>query len=159
MNPTNYLIVFTLDGQRYAVNLFYIERVIPTVELTPLPKAPDIVSGIFNLQGRIIPVVNIRKRFRLPEREINANDHLIVAHTMKRAVGFVVDAVLGTCEYSEVDVISSNQIVPGIGYIEGVVKISDDIILIHNLDTFLSLEEEGLLKSAMEEMCTVEQNV
>jgi len=73
------LIVFTLDAQRYALHLSAVERAIRMVEITPLPKAPEIVIGVVNIHGAVIPVLNIRKRFRLPEREPDLGDQLIVA--------------------------------------------------------------------------------
>ena len=76
---TSHYVVFTLDGLFYAVSLSAVSRVIRAVEITPLPKAPPIVLGVINLGGRIIPVVNIRKRFLLPERELELTDQLIVA--------------------------------------------------------------------------------
>jgi purine-binding chemotaxis protein CheW len=73
--------LFTLDAGRYALSLEVVERVVPALELTPLPTAPDIVQGVFNLHGRIVPVMNLRRRFGLPERAIELSDHLIVAQT------------------------------------------------------------------------------
>jgi purine-binding chemotaxis protein CheW len=159
MNQSNRLVVFTLDEQRYALNLFAVERVVRIVEFVPLPKAPEIVLGVLNVQGRIIPVVNIRKRFRLPEKEVDLNSHLIIAHTERRDVGLVVDAVTGVFEYSEQEVITPEKILPGIEYIEGVVRLGDGIILIHNLDTFLSLEEESTLDKVIEERYKVRQGI
>ena len=72
-------VVFTLDERFYAIRLSAVSRVVRAVEITPLPKAPPIVIGVINLGGRIIPVVNIRRRFRLPERELELTDQLIVA--------------------------------------------------------------------------------
>jgi purine-binding chemotaxis protein CheW len=74
MNRFFPLVVFTLDARRYAVPLSTVERIIRAVEITPLPQAPEIVLGVINVQGRIIPVVNTRKRFRLPECDIRLSD-------------------------------------------------------------------------------------
>ena len=79
MEQSNQYVVFTLDEQRYALHLAAVERIIPVVEITPLPKAPDLVLGIINVGGQIIPVIDTRKRFRLPERELNLSDVLITA--------------------------------------------------------------------------------
>ena len=149
MNNLNQLVVFTLDDQRYALRLLSVERIIRVVEITPLPKAPDIVLGIVNVQGRVIPVVNIRKRFRLPEREINLSDQLIIASTSKRPVALLTDAVNAVIEQSGKRTIMSEDIMPGIKYIEGVVKLEDGLILIHDLDKFLSLEEEKAMDEVM----------
>lgn len=151
MNNLNQLVVFTLDDQRYALHLSAVERIVRVVEVTPLPKAPDIVLGIVNIQGRIIPVVNIRKRFHLPEREINLSDQLIIANTSKRPVALLTEAVNEVIEQSAERVATSEEILSGIKYVEGVVKLGDGMILIHDLDKCLSLEEEKVLDEAMKE--------
>ena len=118
-------------------------------EITPLPKAPQIVLGVINIQGRIIPVINVRKRFNLPEREITLSDHLIIANTTRRTVVLVVDAVSGVVDRPEGEIIIPDKILPGLEYVQGVVKLEDGLILIHNLEMFLSLEEEIMLEQAI----------
>lgn len=143
------IIVFNLDEQRYALRLSAVERIVRIVEITPLPKAPEIVLGVVNVQGQVIPVVNIRKRFCLPDREISLSDHLIIARTTKRVVVLVADTVLGVVERWEEEVTAADKILPDLEYVESVVKLEDGLIFIHNLDTFLSLEEEKILEQAI----------
>ena len=150
MKNLNQLVVFTLDDQRYALLLPSVERIVQVVEITPLPKAPGIVLGVVNVQGRVIPVVNIRKRFLLPERETNLGDQLIIANTSKRPVALLTDTVNEVIEQSGESMITSEEILPGMKYIEGVVKLKDGMILIHDLNKFLSLEEEKVLDEAMD---------
>ncbi len=141
--------VFTLDGQRYALHLSDVERIIRVVEMTPLPKAPDIVLGIVNVEGQIIPVVNMRKRFRLPEHELNLSDVLIIAQIPRRTVALVADDASGVIECSEQDITEAKKILPRMEYVKGVVKLKDGLILINDLENFLSLEEEKALDDAM----------
>lgn len=148
-NKQNRLVVFTLDEQRYALHLSAVERVVLVVEVTLLPKAPEIVLGVVNVQGRIVPVVNIRKRFRLAEREMNLSNQLVIAHTSRRTVAFPVDSVSGLVERSAQEVIAAEKILPGMKYVEGAAKLEDGIVFIHDLDKFLSLEEEKTLNDAM----------
>ena len=143
------LVVFTLDDQRYALRLSAVERVVRAVEVTPLPQAPEIVLGVINVQGQVVPVVNVRRRFGLPEREMGLSDQIILARTFRRAVALVVDAVEGGVACSEGGVSPSEEILPGLAYIEGVLKLEDGMILIHDLDKFLSLDEEKVLDEAM----------
>jgi purine-binding chemotaxis protein CheW len=144
------LVVFTLDEQRYALYLSAVKKVVRVVEITPLPKAPEIVPGVVNVYGRVIPVMNIRKRFRLPEREITLSDRLLIAQTRIRATALIVDDVSGVFECPEQEIIAAGKILPGIEYIEGVVKLKDGMLFIHDLDRFLSLEEENMLDNALE---------
>lgn len=144
-------VVFILDEQRYALPLVVVERVVRVVEVTPLPGAPPIVLGVINVQGRVIPVVNIRKRFELPERETNLSDQLIIAHTAKRSVALMVDAVAGLREHLERDMVLAGVVLPTIKYVDGVAILEGGLVLIHDLDKFLSLEEEESLDDAMRE--------
>jgi purine-binding chemotaxis protein CheW len=152
VNQSNQLVVFTLDEQRYALHLATVERVVRMVEITPLPKAPEIVPGAINVQGRIVPVVNFRRRFGLAEGEIRLSDHIILAHTLKRVVALVVDTVNGIIERSDHEVIAAEEILPGLDYLEGVTKLEGGLILIHDLDTFLSFEEEKELDAALNQL-------
>lgn len=149
MRRHDQLVAFSLDEQRYALALMAVERVIRAVEITPLPKAPEIVSGVINIQGRVVPVVNVRKRFRLRERDVAPGDQIIVARTPTRTVALVVDMANGVVECSEERFVSAAAVVPGMEYLTGVAKLDDGLILIHDLDRFLSLDEERSLDDAM----------
>lgn len=149
-SSTQKLTVFILDNQRFALPLPTVERVIRMVEIAPLPKAPEIVIGVVNLQGRVIPVVDIRRRFNLPEREISISDQIVISRTSRRPVGIVVDEVTGIIECHKEEIITADNILPGIDYVEGVAKLKDGMILIHNIDRFLSLEEERTLGDAIQ---------
>ena len=149
MNSSIQLVVFTLDSQRFALPLSTVERAIRIMEIVHLPKAPEIVIGVINLHGKIIPVVNIRNRFRLPQREINLNDQLIISNTKKRPLAILIDLVLGVFEFPEKRIVSADKILPDIEYIEGVAKLEEGIILIHDIDKFLSLEEEKAIDEAI----------
>jgi len=146
----NRLLLFVLSDQRYGVPLHAVERVVRAVEITPLPKAPDIVLGLVNVQGRVIPVVDMRRRFRLPRRDLALTDQMVIARTSRRAVALVADAVTGVIEYVERDSDEAREVLPGLQYVEGVVKLDDGLILIHDLDKFLSLEEDAALDRAVE---------
>jgi purine-binding chemotaxis protein CheW len=152
MDNLHPLLVFTLDEHRYALHLSAVERALRIVEISPLPKAPDIVIGVINVQGRILPVMNIRRRFRLPEREPSLSDQLIIARASRRMVALVADAVIGVIGRPEQEVVEAEKILPGLEYVQGVVKLEDGIILIHDLNRFLSIEEEKKLDTAMMKM-------
>lgn len=145
------LVVFTLDDRRYGLPLSAVERVARMVDVTPLPKAPRIVLGVVNVQGRVIPVVDMRRRFRLPGRNFALTDPLVIARTARRPVALVADAVTGVLEYSAREAAGARDIVPGLEHIEGVVKLPDGLVLIHDLERFLSLEEETALGRAIED--------
>ena len=143
------IFVFMLGDSRYGLPLNAVDRAVRAVEITPLPKAPDIVLGVVNVQGRVIPVINLRRRFRLPEREIALTDQIIIAHTARRSLALVTDAVHGIVECSEREFVAREAIIPGLEYVEGIARMPDGLILIHDVDKFLALEEEASLEDAM----------
>jgi len=149
MKKSDFLITFTLSDQRYALPLHMVDRVVRMVAVTPLPKAPDIVLGVVNIQGQVIPVINMRRRFSLPDRQIALTDQLVVAHTARRPVALMTDAVLDVIACSAQSLIAAENILPKVEYVKGVVKLTDGLILIHDLDKFLSLEEESSLDQAL----------
>jgi len=142
-------VVFTLDESLYALRLFSVERIVRMVEITALPQAPEMVLGVINLHGEIIPVLDVRKRFGLAERELDLSDHLIIARTPRRKAALAVHAAIRVVERPEAEVTAADRVLPGLEYVEGVVKLEDGVILIHNLEAFLSLEEESAIEQAM----------
>lgn len=121
------------------------------VEITPLPQAPQIVLGVINCQGKVIPALNVRRRFRLPEREPGLGDQLIIARAAGRVVALVADTVSDVVTPPSEVMDAADTILPRMEYVEGVVKFADGMIFIHDLDTFLSLEDEQALDAALED--------
>ena len=150
MNRLRKLVTFSLDDRKFALYVSAVQRIIRVVEVTALPKAPEIVVGIINMQGQVIPVFDIRMRFRLPAREVQLNDQMIIATTTKRTVALLVDSVDDVIEIPEEKIIAAEQILPELEYVEGVVKTEDGMVLIHDLERFLSLQEEKALDEALE---------
>lgn len=146
------LVSFQLDDRQFAVPLSSIERIERTVSITPLPKAPDIVLGVINVHGSIVPVFNIRERFRLPPRDMQLGDQLIVARTSKRTIALLVDSVIAVIEIPGEKIVETGSILPQLDFVEGVAKTEDGMILIHDLERFLSLREEQTLDEAMKEL-------
>ena len=144
------LLVFRLDDQRYALRLGAGERFVRAVEVTPLPGAPAIVLGAIDVGGSVLPVLSLRRRFGLLEREIGVTDQFLIARTSSRAVALVVDEALGVIAVPADVVIGGGRIVPGLEHVQGVVALDDGLVLIHDLATCLSLDEERVLARALD---------
>jgi len=148
MNGFRHLVVFDLDEQRFALPLAAVDRIVRAVEVTPLPEAPQVVLGVINVQGAVLPVINLRRRCRLPERDMETTDLLIIAHTVRRSVALLVDRV-DVMECSEDSLIPAEQIVPGKFGVHDVLKHKDGLILLYDPEALLLLEEEAVLNSVM----------
>ena len=149
MDESSQLVVFTLHEQRYALRLAVVSRIVRVAEITVLPSAPDIVLGVINLQGTIVPVVDLRKRFGLAARDIELTDHLIVARTSLRPLALLVATVIGVIDCPQSRVSAGDGILADTAYVAGVLKLDDGLVLIHDLDTFLSAAEDGVLSEAL----------
>jgi len=148
---TSPIVMFTLDEPLYALYLSAVERVIRSVEIRPLPKAPVIVSGVINLHGEIIPVIDIRKLFRLPLREVGLEDLFIIARTSKRLISLIVDSVTGVSKLTDFKVADSTEVLQFADYLSGITVYENNIILINDLEKFLSLDDEKALDKVLKE--------
>ena len=149
-NRSQFVLSFSLEDTRYALPLDCVDRVVRSVEITPLPDAPEVILGVINVRGRIIAVADLRRRFRLPPREITLEDKLIIAHTARRSLAVVADEVYGVSEHDSERVAGVQDISDGVRYVAGIVKTDEGVILIHDLDTFLATEDELSLQRALE---------
>lgn len=149
MEAQNKIVIFTLGEPRCALPLARVERVIRAVEISPLPKAPDIILGVINAAGTLIPVIDVRRRFRFPERALSVNDRYIIAKTANRSVALVVDGVDEISEITAEEMVQAEQCQPFAEHLKGVAKIKGNLIMIYDLDQFLSLDEEQALDSAI----------
>ena len=148
-SPTRWVLM-AVDGQNYALPLAAVDRVLRMVEVTPLPGAPEVVEGVIDIQGEVVPVVSIRRRLGLTHRRVEISDSLVVAHARNRRLAVIAESVLGVAERSGDDVVSTSGIARDNQYIEGVLKTGDGLVLIQDLDKFFSFEEESALERAME---------
>jgi purine-binding chemotaxis protein CheW len=139
-------VVFCLDAGRYALPLNSVERIVQAAHVTFLPQAPDNVLGMLEVQGQVLPVYNFRQRFGLPQRTIDPADQFVIARTRRRTVVLVVDSAQGVIERHAVDAVS---IAPDTTHIRGVIALEDGLVLIHDLDQFLSRQEAIALDEAI----------
>ncbi len=164
MNPLIQLVLFTLDGWSFALELAMVHRVVRAFEVTPLPNAPPVILGIVDVQGEISAVVNLRHRFHLPERELTPSDQFILVNmalptsspasspALKRRLALVVDAVTGVIDVEQESIAVGDEIVVDLEYVQGIAKLEGDLVLIHNLARCLSLDEAKVLSDALDKM-------
>ncbi len=147
--PPCRIVTFKIEAQRYGVAFESVERVLRLVEYRPLPHAPEIVIGVVDIHGAILPVISLRRRFGLPDREPHLGDHLILARTRHRAVALLVDEPCGIEEVSAADCVAASDILPHTVHLAGVVKRPDGLVFIQDLAACLSLDEEQTLRTAL----------
>lgn len=152
MNRIDRLVLFTLDDQKYGLPLEVVDRVLRAVEITPLPEAPRIVAGVFSLQGRPVPVIDLRRRFGLPERGVDVDDHFIVAQSSTMLVALPVDEALGLAKGLDDERVPAADVVPDLNYVESVVASGAEMVFVLDIDTVLTDDEEGALRDRLDEV-------
>jgi purine-binding chemotaxis protein CheW len=145
------LLIFTIEKQRFALHLSDVEQIIHCIEIQPLPLAPKHISGTINFHGEFLPVVNLRKLFMLKARETELTDQLIIISTSLMKVALWVDAVGEILSLSDEEVSHSGKIFLDNDFVEGVFNLSDDLVLISDIDKFLTPEQIIRLKKALKQ--------
>jgi purine-binding chemotaxis protein CheW len=149
MNQPIQLLVFRLNDRLCALHLSQVQRVIRAVDATPLPQAPEIVLGAIDLQGTVAPLLNIRRRFGFADRAVSVDDQFIVARTTRRTVVLAVDEVKDIVQRDAQDIVAAERILQPLEHVEGVIQLEDGLALIHDLERFLSLDEQRELEHAL----------
>lgn len=136
------LVVFSLEGKEYAFEMHHVREVITVRTIIPVPQAAEGVEGVVSLRNKVIPVINLRKRFNLSSEQCSAKPRLIVVHLGSQEVGVVVDAVVDVAKITSAQVIPPDAILKEAHYLIGVVKLGDRLILVIDVPRLLSGEEQ-----------------
>ncbi len=141
MQKTNNLVqllTFKLDDQEYALNIANVVQVVRMVALTRPPQAPDYIDGIFNLRGKVIPVINIRKRCGLRSKSPDLDTQLLIARAEGRTMAIAVDVVSEVLALPTERLEPPEQIGPEMKFLSAVGKVDDRLILILDPNTLLT---------------------
>ncbi len=142
------VVSFDLGDEVFAINIFQVQEIIRMIEITKVPNTPSFVEGVINLRGKVIPVVDLRKRFHLPVKEDNPQERIIVAKVNNKPVGMIVDEVSEVLRFSRENVEPTPSLLSeGIDSqsVAGVAKIQDRLLILLDLDNFLTVSERKQL--------------
>jgi purine-binding chemotaxis protein CheW len=152
------MINFVVGGEEYGVDIQRVKEVIRIKEITRLPSVPSFVKGVINLRGDVIPIIDLREKFDLKQKDYQETTRVIVVEVEGRSIGMVVDSV------SHVVRITSSQVGPPplVGgstaeCINGVVNLGERLILLLNIDKMLTTEERLEIKNALNNEALVRQ--
>ena len=146
VEDTGHILLFAVGGLKHALPLSGVERVELAAEVTPLPEAPHVVIGALNVRGRILAVLSMRRRLHLPERGVTAEDWIIIVQSSRRRIALIVDEVMGVRSTKPGDFTNADTLSEGLGCVVGALISEEGIVLIHDLELFLSEEDEKALE-------------
>lgn len=143
------IVVFGIGKEFYGVSIESVHEIVRVPEITAVPDAPEFLEGVINLRGRIIPVVDLRKRLRIERAERTKSSRVLITENDGRMIGILVDFV------SEVRKLAGDAVEPppemiaavGIEYITGVAKIDDRLIIFLDMKSILSIDDVKKLRT------------
>lgn len=144
-NDTIYqLVSFVVENEEFGVDILKVQEIIRTVEITRVPKSPSFVEGVINLRGKIVPVIDLRRRFGIEKRVHDGDTRIIVVELPDKVVGFLVDKVKEVIRVEKSVIEPPPELTMNINanYITGVAKLQDRLLILLDLDKVLSTEEQ-----------------
>jgi purine-binding chemotaxis protein CheW len=141
------LVSFNLGDEEYGVDILKVQEINRMVHVTRVPKAPEFVEGVINLRGKVIPIVDLRKRFGLPAKPHDKNTRIIVVDIEGRTVGLIVDGVSEVLRLSMETIEPPPSMVAGVDaeYIWGVGKLEDRLLILLDLARVLAKDQKEFL--------------
>ncbi len=163
-NKSTY-VFFKLDNEVFALNVENVLETTELQELTPVPETPDFMRGVFIFRGDVLPVIDLRMKFKLNEAEPEAKRYIIVAifknEQKQQKIGFIVDKILEVVELSEYDIDEFPEV--GSRYntelITGIVKLNDTITIVLNVEKILSAIEIDLINKSSSDLNILKEEV
>ncbi|TLY20890.1 MAG: chemotaxis protein CheW [Nitrospirae bacterium] len=134
------LVTFNLGSEEFALDILLVQEINRRVEITKVPKTPEFVEGVINLRGKIVPVLDLRKRFGLVGHEFTAQSRIIVVNIDNRVLGLLVDSVSEVLQIPAHTIEPPPPLVAGIdaAYIKGIGKFEDRLLILLDLGKILS---------------------
>ena len=147
------IVTFRLGDELFAADIFSVERVLRYTPPTPVPNVPTWIEGVIDYQGRVVPVINLRKRFELPVAPVPADGRILVLSVEDEWVAATVDGVL------DVSVLEASRLAPppplfrglAAGYLRGVVRRGERLVVFLDVARLFSTDERIVLERPSEE--------
>lgn len=137
------LVSFNIGDEEFGVDILKVQEINRMVEITKVPQAPHYVEGVINLRGKVIPIVDLRKRFNLEVKEYDKNTRIVVVDIEGAIIGMVVDSVSEVLRLPSDTIEPPPEIVTGVNseYIKGVAKLEDRLLIFLDLSRVVDVNE------------------
>ncbi len=158
MDSEKQLVVFDLADESYGVDIGTVREIIGLQDITRVPKTSQFVEGVINLRGRVIPVVDLRKRFSFPQGERNKDTRIVVVDISGQDIGVVVDAVTEVIRVASASIEPPSSVIvtADSDYLLGIAKLEERLIILLDMDKVLSTMDQEALTSLAEDEPAVE---
>lgn len=138
-----HVVIFRLSDENYALDIQAVQEIVRMQNITSIPGSDAWVEGITNLRGRVVPVIDLRRRCGVPASEYTPETRIVVVSSANGMVGLIVDAVTEVMRIpaDQVEPPSSIVSVPQNSYLRGIAKLEDRLVSLMDLDGVLPSEE------------------
>ena len=142
------IVTFRLGGELFAADIFSVERVLRYTQPTPVPNVPEWIEGVIDYQGRVVPVVNLRRRFELPDAAVPADGRILVLTVDDEWVAATVDGVL------DVSALDGSRLAPppalfrglAASFVKGIVRRGDRLVVLLDVARLFSTDERIVME-------------
>jgi purine-binding chemotaxis protein CheW len=144
------LVSFMVGTEEFAIPILSVQEINRMMQITRVPQSPPFIEGVINLRGKIIPVMDLRKRFGLAEQENTSDSRIIVVEVGTRVIGFTVDRVNEVLRINSDIVEAAPAMVTGVDsdYVQGVGKLEDRLLILLSLERLFNADELAELDAA-----------
>jgi purine-binding chemotaxis protein CheW len=149
---TREVLVFVLGQEEYGVDILKVQEIRGYEKVRPIPSAPDYLKGVVNLRGVIVPVIDMRVKFRLPDVRYDSFTVVVILRIAGRVIGIVVDGVSDVVRFTESQVRPAPQLgaLVDSSFLDGVATEDDRMVLLVDIEKLLSSGELNLLRQVTE---------
>lgn len=143
------LVTFKLENDEFGVDILKVQEINRMMNITKIPNAPDFIEGVINLRGKIIPIVDLRKKLGFPSKEYDKATRIIVIELEGIILGFVVDSVSEVLRIPRNTIEPPPSIIRGIEseFIEGVGKLEDRLLILLELKKIFTPSEHKTIET------------
>ncbi|HLZ49509.1 MAG TPA: chemotaxis protein CheW [Candidatus Acidoferrum sp.] len=151
------IVGFRIGNETYGVRIGAVREIVRVPEITAVPSAPDTVEGVINLRGKIIPVMDLRKRFGHTEIRPDKKNRILVVELENKLLGLIVNSASEVLKISPSDIEAPGSVFADgeSGYVTGVGKLSGRLIILLDISKLLHRPELKRLEEAAETVATV----
>ncbi len=140
-------VIFNLENKEYGVDIKQVREVIRLRKITPVPDAASFVEGVISLRGKVVTLINLRKKLGFPVLPLNKTARIIITEANSHPVGIIVDSVNEVSDIQDEFIVTPDEALSLAKYLTGIAKINNRIILIADIRELLSSEDKLGLES------------
>lgn len=145
----NKFLTYFLGEEQYGIDISQVREIIAIMKITPVPRTPHYISGVINLRGSIIPVVNTRKRFEMEDMEYSEQTAIIIIEIKKMSIGFIVDKVEEVLAIEDENISEPPKFGTDVNteFVKNMARHNDAVIMIMDMEKLFEAEELSMLEN------------